>query len=338
MSNQEVLDLCEKLGIGARSHSSSIVEAQGDRVRRRAQKDGLVKAAPPEEAKPVEEAKPKNPPVSTKKAPPKKKAEPKVEKTEPEPAPTPAPEPEAPAEVVEAPEPAPAPEVEAPAADSRGGGRGPRARGSARRRPQARRALERQQRPAPSRGTAPRPADPARQRAGTARRATGLGPRRPGRLGRPCRRRRPPGVGHGQGHPAPGPAAHLVDRQAHPAAARHRWPRSRAPPSRPRRPSGRSAPRLAPVAAPRPGMRCAAAVPARRFPVPVPVAAAAPAVALLAAVAPSGRSVGAGAVVVGSARSCSRSTGRPTRRPTPPSPRARSSSSARRPPWTSAPS
>ncbi|MET0738667.1 MAG: translation initiation factor IF-2 [Acidimicrobiales bacterium] len=112
MSNQEVLDLCEKLGIGARSHSSSIVEAQGDRVRRRAQKDGLVKAAPPEEAKPVEEAKPKNPPVSTKKAPPKKKAE----KAVPEPAPTTAPEPEAPAEVVEAPEPAPAPDVEAPAA------------------------------------------------------------------------------------------------------------------------------------------------------------------------------------------------------------------------------
>ncbi|HET9543818.1 MAG TPA: translation initiation factor IF-2 [Acidimicrobiales bacterium] len=118
MSNQEVLDLCEKLGIGARSHSSSIVEAQGDRVRRRAHKDGLVKAAPPEEAKPVEEAKPKNPPVSTKKAPPKKKAEPKAEKAVPEPAPTTAPEPEAPAEVVEAPEPAPAPEVEAPAAEA----------------------------------------------------------------------------------------------------------------------------------------------------------------------------------------------------------------------------
>jgi len=122
MSNQEVLDLCDKLGIGARSHSSSIVEAQGDRVRRRAEKDGLVKAAPPEEAKPAEEAKPKNPPVSTKKAPPKKKAEPKAEEPAPEPEPAPAPEPdvEAPsAEAVEAPAPAPAPEaeVEAPAAE-----------------------------------------------------------------------------------------------------------------------------------------------------------------------------------------------------------------------------
>ncbi len=116
MSNQEVLDLCDKLGIGARSHSSSIVEAQADRVRRRAEKDGLVKAAPAEEEKPAEEAKPKNPPVSTKKAPPKKKAEPKAEEPAPEPAPEPEPEPEAPAaEVVEAPPAAPA-EVEAPPA------------------------------------------------------------------------------------------------------------------------------------------------------------------------------------------------------------------------------
>jgi len=123
MSNQEVLDLADKLGIGARSHSSSIVEAQADRVRRRAEKDGLVKAPAPEESAPAEERKPKNPKVSTKKPPPKKKAEPKVE----EPAPTAEPEPEpaaaeAPAPAVEAePEPAPAtapePEpAEAPAA------------------------------------------------------------------------------------------------------------------------------------------------------------------------------------------------------------------------------
>ncbi|HEY8059907.1 MAG TPA: translation initiation factor IF-2, partial [Acidimicrobiales bacterium] len=60
-------------------------------------------------------AKPKNPPVSTKKAPPKKKPEPKAEKPAPEPAPVPEP---AAAEVVEVPEPDPAPEaeVEAPAA------------------------------------------------------------------------------------------------------------------------------------------------------------------------------------------------------------------------------
>jgi translation initiation factor IF-2 len=94
MSNQEVLDLCDKLGIGARSHSSSIVEAQGDRVRRRAEKDGLVKKAPAEEAAPAEAPKPKNPPVSTKKPPPKKKAEPKAEEPAPEPTPEPAPEPE----------------------------------------------------------------------------------------------------------------------------------------------------------------------------------------------------------------------------------------------------
>ncbi len=121
MSNQEVLDLCDKLGIGARSHSSSIVEAQGDRIRRRAQKDGLVKAAPAEEPKAADEAKPKNPPVSTKKAPPKKKAAPKAEEpapeAAPEPTPEPAPEPVAPAAEVQAPE--PAAEVEAaPAAEA----------------------------------------------------------------------------------------------------------------------------------------------------------------------------------------------------------------------------
>ena len=38
MENKEVLDLCEVLGIGVKSHSSGIVEAQGDRVRRRAAK------------------------------------------------------------------------------------------------------------------------------------------------------------------------------------------------------------------------------------------------------------------------------------------------------------
>ena len=74
MSNQEVLDLCDKLGIGARSHSSSIVEAQADRVRRRAEKDGLVKAPAAEETAPAEAAPPKNPKISTKKAPPRKMA------------------------------------------------------------------------------------------------------------------------------------------------------------------------------------------------------------------------------------------------------------------------
>ena len=41
LTNKETLDLCSALGIGVKSHSSSIVEAQADRVRR---KDSLAKA------------------------------------------------------------------------------------------------------------------------------------------------------------------------------------------------------------------------------------------------------------------------------------------------------
>ena len=47
LTNQETLDLCFALSIGVKSHSSSIVEAQADRVRRRAERDGLLKPPPP---------------------------------------------------------------------------------------------------------------------------------------------------------------------------------------------------------------------------------------------------------------------------------------------------
>ena len=53
LTNKEALDLCIALGIDAKSHSSSIEDAQGDRVRRRAQKDGLVREHQPEEAVPA---------------------------------------------------------------------------------------------------------------------------------------------------------------------------------------------------------------------------------------------------------------------------------------------
>ena len=49
ISNKETLDLCEALGIGVKSHSSSIVDAQADRVRRKAERDGMRKAAPSDE-------------------------------------------------------------------------------------------------------------------------------------------------------------------------------------------------------------------------------------------------------------------------------------------------
>ena len=44
LTNKEALDLCIALGIGVKSHSSSIEEAQGDRVRRKADADGLRRA------------------------------------------------------------------------------------------------------------------------------------------------------------------------------------------------------------------------------------------------------------------------------------------------------
>ncbi|MXZ95029.1 MAG: translation initiation factor IF-2 [Acidimicrobiaceae bacterium] len=56
LTNQETLDLCFALSIGVKSHSSSIVEAQADRVRRRAERDGLLKPPPPPE--PVKVAEP----------------------------------------------------------------------------------------------------------------------------------------------------------------------------------------------------------------------------------------------------------------------------------------
>ncbi|MGH9047427.1 MAG: translation initiation factor IF-2 N-terminal domain-containing protein, partial [Acidimicrobiales bacterium] len=49
LSNKEALDLCVSLGIGVKSHSSSIEDAQADRVRRKADADGLRRATQPEE-------------------------------------------------------------------------------------------------------------------------------------------------------------------------------------------------------------------------------------------------------------------------------------------------
>ncbi|MGH9225858.1 MAG: translation initiation factor IF-2 N-terminal domain-containing protein, partial [Acidimicrobiales bacterium] len=52
LSNKETLDLCVALGIGVKSHSSSIEDAQADRVRRKADREGLRRASQPEEPKP----------------------------------------------------------------------------------------------------------------------------------------------------------------------------------------------------------------------------------------------------------------------------------------------
>ncbi len=49
LTNKETLDLCVGLGIGVKSHSSSIEDAQADRARRKAERDGLKRDVQPEE-------------------------------------------------------------------------------------------------------------------------------------------------------------------------------------------------------------------------------------------------------------------------------------------------
>ena len=52
MTNKETLDLALSLGIGVKTHSSSIEDAQADRVRRKAEREGLVRDVQPEEPEP----------------------------------------------------------------------------------------------------------------------------------------------------------------------------------------------------------------------------------------------------------------------------------------------
>ncbi|HZD65137.1 MAG TPA: translation initiation factor IF-2 N-terminal domain-containing protein [Acidimicrobiales bacterium] len=61
ISNKEALDLCGTLGIGVRSHSSSIEDAQADRVRRKATNLGLGPSA--EQATSSTEGRPPRPPA-----------------------------------------------------------------------------------------------------------------------------------------------------------------------------------------------------------------------------------------------------------------------------------
>jgi translation initiation factor IF-2 len=59
LTNKETLDLCIGLGIQAKSHSSSIEDAQADRVRRKADREGLRRDVQPEEEEPVKPVKAK---------------------------------------------------------------------------------------------------------------------------------------------------------------------------------------------------------------------------------------------------------------------------------------
>ncbi len=55
VTNKEIIALCESLGIDAKSHSSSLVEAQADRVRKKAISDGIATKKSSEKAKPKSE-------------------------------------------------------------------------------------------------------------------------------------------------------------------------------------------------------------------------------------------------------------------------------------------
>jgi translation initiation factor IF-2 len=112
LTNKEALDLCIDMGIGVKSHSSSIEDAQADRVRRRADRDGLRREVQPEEPAPEKKAR-----AAKKAAAKKDEAAPTAEEA---PAPVPAEADTTPAEAPKPePKPAPAPtEPVAPAAEA----------------------------------------------------------------------------------------------------------------------------------------------------------------------------------------------------------------------------
>src|SRR5688572_31778601 len=92
MTNKETLDLCESLGIGVKTHSSSIEDAQADRVRRKAEREGLVRDVQPEEpAKAKKSAKKAPAPAPAKDGAPAETEPAEVPATEAAPGPEPAP-------------------------------------------------------------------------------------------------------------------------------------------------------------------------------------------------------------------------------------------------------
>ena len=56
VTNKEIIALCESLGIDAKSHSSSLVEAQADRVRKKAISDGIATEKSQDKTKPNSKA------------------------------------------------------------------------------------------------------------------------------------------------------------------------------------------------------------------------------------------------------------------------------------------
>ena len=107
LTNKEGLELALSLGIGVKSHSSSIEDAQADRVRRKADAEGLRRPVQPEEPAPAKKAAKKVAAAPAKKAAASSATE------------GPAPAKKAPARKVAAAAPAPAPPGEAPARSPR---------------------------------------------------------------------------------------------------------------------------------------------------------------------------------------------------------------------------
>ena len=56
MTNAEMMALCDAMGVGVKTHSSTLIEAQADRLERRAVRDGLTRDEQPEEPKPAKKA------------------------------------------------------------------------------------------------------------------------------------------------------------------------------------------------------------------------------------------------------------------------------------------
>ena len=85
MTNAEVIELCGSLGVDVKSHSSGMVEAQADRVRRKAESEGLIREPKEEKATPKKKkADPVSSKKTTSKSSPKKKEKEKPEDTVPE--------------------------------------------------------------------------------------------------------------------------------------------------------------------------------------------------------------------------------------------------------------
>src|SRR6478672_1381554 len=86
MTNAEMMALCDAMGVGVKTHSSTLIEAQADRLERRAIRDGLTREEQPEEVKPVKKSAAKKAAAAKAAAPAEAVAEPVAEAEAAEPA------------------------------------------------------------------------------------------------------------------------------------------------------------------------------------------------------------------------------------------------------------